>query len=301
MSVKQIRPPDPAAQQRALWISLVGNGLFLAVEFMGGLLFGSLALIADSAHMLSDVVALGIALTAQTLMVRPASSRHTFGLQRAEVVGAQLNGIILVAVAGWIAFEAVGRWSNPSEIRGGGVLVVALCGLIVNIGSAALLARARGRSLNMHGAFLHMAADAAGSVAVIVAGLAALLWDAEWVDPAASLLIAGLILVSSWRLLRDTTHVLMEGVPANIDLRAVESAIAADDAVREVHHVHLWTLGSDVPSLSAHVVLNRDLSLHEAQEEGDRIKAMLGERFGIGHSTLELECHPCRPLATAEG
>lgn len=293
MEPGRAHPPDHLSQRRALWIALAANGLFLGAEFIGGLVFGSLALIADSAHMLSDVVALAIALAAQNLMLRPASARHTFGLQRAEVVGAQVNGIILVAVAGWIAYEAVGRWSNPQPIRGAGVFAVAALGLLVNVGSAVLLARARGDSLNMRGAFLHMAADAAGSVAALAAGIAALLWHAYWVDPAASLVIAVLILWSSWSLLRDTTHVLMEGAPADIDLRTVEAALAAEGSVREVHHVHLWTIASGVPSLSAHVVLDRDVSLHEAQLEGDRLKQMLSARFGIGHATLELECHPC--------
>lgn len=286
-------------QQRALWIALVANGVFLVVEVVGGVVLSSLALVADSAHMLSDVVALGIALGAQSLMLRPASARHTFGMQRAEVVGAQANGVILVAVAAWIAYEAVQRISDPEPVKAAGVLVIATLGLLVNVGSAVLLARARGRSLNMRGAWLHMVGDAAGSVAVIVAGIAALLWDANWVDPAASLVIAALILWSSWRLLQDTTHVLMEGAPAHIDLRAVESALAADDAVREVHHLHLWTIASDVPALSAHVVLDRDVSLHEAQLEGDRLKQMLSDRFGIEHATLELECHPCGPEVAA--
>jgi cobalt-zinc-cadmium efflux system protein len=297
MELRRAHPHDHLSQRRALWISLASNGVFLAAELTGGLVFGSLALIADSAHMLSDVIALTIALTAQSLMLRPASSRHTFGLQRAEVVGAQVNGIILVAVAGWIAYEAVGRWSHPQTIRGAGVFAVAALGLLVNVASAVLLARARGDNLNMRGAFLHMAADAAGSVAALVAGISALVWQAYWVDPAASLVIAVLILWSSWRLLRDTTHVLMEGAPANIDLRAVESALAAHDGVREVHHVHLWTIASDVPSLSAHVVLDRDLSLHEAQLERERLKQILSARFGIGHATLELECHPCEVLS----
>jgi cobalt-zinc-cadmium efflux system protein len=283
------------SQRRALWVTLIANSVFLVVEVIAGVVFGSLALVADSAHMLSDVVALSIALGTQTLMLRPASARHTYGLQRAEVIGAQVNGVILAAVSGWIAFEAVGRFSDPREIAGAGVLVVASLGLLVNVGSAVLLARTQGRSLNMRGAFLHMAADAAGSVAAIAAGLAALLWNAFWVDPAASLVIASLILWSSLRLLRDTTLVLMEGAPEHIDLESVEAALANEDAVQDVHHLHLWTLASDVPALSAHVVLKHDVSLHEAQLEGERLKQMLVARFGIEHATLELECHPCVP------
>ncbi len=274
-------------------IALVANAGFLVAEIVGGIAFNSLALLADAAHMASDVVGLAIALVAQTLMNRPATTRHSFGLKRAEVLGAQVNGLLLVGVSVWIIVEAVGRLDRPVDVKGGGVIVVASLGLLVNLGSAVVLWRSRGSSLNMRGAFLHMASDAAGSVAAIVAGVAVLVWNADRVDPFVSILVSLLVLWSCWGLLRDTTNVLLEGTPRDIDPDVVRAAIEDEDAVEAVHHVHLWSVASDEPALSAHVVLAGEVTLHQAQERGDELKGMLAERFGIGHSTLELECHPC--------
>ena len=292
---------DRHRQRWALLIALAANAGFLVVEVVGGLAFNSLALLADAAHMASDVVGLAIAVVAQSLMVRPATARHSFGLKRAEVLGAQVNGLLLVAVSVWIIVEAIGRLDSPANVEGGGVVVVASLGLLVNLGSAVLLFRSRGSSLNMRGAFLHMASDTAGSVAAIVAGIAVLLWNADRVDPLASIVVALLVLWSCWGLLRDTTNVLLEGTPRHIDPDAVQAAIAHEASVEAVHHVHLWSVASDEPALSAHVVLAGEVTLHQAQERGDELKAMLAGRFGIGHSTLELECHPCDAPVPAHG
>lgn len=286
------------AQRRALWVALALNASFMFVELVGGVLFNSLALLADGAHMLSDVAGLAVALVAQHLTARPVSARKTYGLQRAEVLGAMANGLILLAVTVWIFFEAWGRLSNPEPVAGRGLLVVGLLGLAVNAGSAVVLVRSRGNSLNMHGAWLHMVSDAAGSVVVIVAALAVLSGGAQWVDPVASLIIGVLILASTWRLLTETVHVLMEGAPRGIDVQAVQGAMEAEAGVESVHHLHLWNLASDSAALSAHLVLERDTTLHDAQERGDRIKAMLAGDFGIEHTTLEFECHNCEPALT---
>ena len=280
-------------QRRALWIALVANGGFLVAEVVGGLVFNSLALLADAAHMFSDVVGLAVALIAQSLMVRPATQRHSYGFQRAEVLGGQLNGILLVVVAGWISIEAVGRIGDPVEVQGGGMLVVAALGLAVNVGSAVLLARARGRSVNLRGAYVHMVMDAVGSVGAIVAAVAVIAWGAEWADPVVSLLVAALVLWSAWGLLRDTTNTLLEAAPDDVDLADVEAALAADARVVGVHHTHLWSLASDVTAFSGHVVLADVATLHDAQLEGDRLKTMLADRFAIDHATIELECHGC--------
>jgi cobalt-zinc-cadmium efflux system protein len=286
-------PGQRVRQRRALLVALVANAGFLVAEVVGGIAFNSLALLADAAHMASDVVGLAIALVAQMLMNRPATNRHSFGLKRAEVLGAQVNGLLLVGVSVWIIVEAIGRLDQPVDVKGGGVIVVASLGLLVNLGSAVILWRSRGTSLNMRGAFLHMASDAAGSVAAIAAGVAVLVWNADRVDPIVSILVSLLVLWSCWGLLRDTTNVLLEGTPRHIDPDVVRSAIEDEDSVEAVHHVHLWSVASDEPALSAHVVLAGEVTLHQAQERGDELKGMLAERFGIGHSTLELECHPC--------
>jgi cobalt-zinc-cadmium efflux system protein len=282
-------------QRRALWIALVANAAFLGVEVAGGLVFGSLALLADAAHMLSDVVGLSVALVAQRLLDRPATARHSYGLQRAEVLGAQVNGLTLLVVSGWIVYEAAHRLGHPAEVTGGGLLAVAAVGLAVNVASAVVLARAAGDSLNMRGALLHMLADAAGSVGAIVAGVAVVVWGASWVDPVASIVIAALVLWSSWGLLRETARILLEGTPRGMDPDAVRTALSADPDVEAVHHLHLWNLASDVPALSAHVVLRGERTLHDAQATGARLKARLEAEHGIGHATLELECHSCEP------
>ncbi|MDQ6698484.1 MAG: cation diffusion facilitator family transporter, partial [Actinomycetota bacterium] len=283
-----------AHQRRVLWWVLAANGGFMVVEVVAGLRFRSLALLADATHMGSDVLGLGVALVAQALMARPSSDSHSYGWQRAEVLGAQANAFLLLATTGWIVYEAVDRLGGRTvSVDGAGLLVVAVIGLAVNLGSAVALARTQGASLNMRGAFVHMALDAAGSVAAMVAGLAVLIFGADWVDPVVSMLIAGLVLWAAWGLFRDTTRVLLEATPRGLDPETVSAAIADEPGVTAVHHMHLWSLASDVPALSVHVVVDAEPTLHEAQRRGDAVRTMLAERFGISHATVELECHPC--------
>lgn len=279
--------------RRALWIALAANGVYLVVEVVGGIAFNSLALLADAAHMSTDVVGLVIALIAQALAVRPASPRRTFGLRRAEALGGLANGVLVVAAAIWIFYEAAHRIGDPPEVAGGGLLVVAVLGLAVNAGSAFVLARARGRDLNMRGAFVHMLADALGSVGVIVAAVGILWFGAEWLDPVMSIFIGGLVIWSAWGLMRDTLNVLLEGVPHDLDVSEIEESLRHSTGVAAVHHLHVWELGSDMPALSAHVVLDDVRTLHDAQTRGDGLKEMLADRFGIWHATIELECHEC--------
>jgi cobalt-zinc-cadmium efflux system protein len=281
------------ARRRSLLLALVANAAFLVIELVGGLLFGSLALVADAIHLTSDVLALGLALGALALAQRPPTDRHTFGFERAEVLAAQANGLLLLVGAVGIVVEAIRRLGNPEAIKGGAVLAVGIAGLLVNVGSAAVLARSAHGSLNLRAAFWHLATDALGSLAVIVAALGALVFGAERLDAVASLFIAALIVVAAWRLLRDTTRVLLDAAPPDIDVATVSAALGAADGVEAVHHLHVWTLGSERPALSAHVVLTGPLSLHDAQERASELKVMLTERFGIQHATLEVECHAC--------
>jgi cobalt-zinc-cadmium efflux system protein len=274
---------------------MAANAALMAVEIAGGFLFRSLALFSDAVHLLTDVSGLGIALLAIHLQARPTTERHTFGLQRAEVLAAQANAFVLVAVTIWVAIEAARRLVSPADVSGAGLATVAALGLVVNLTCARLLHRVAGKSLNMRGAFLHVALDAAGSVAALIAGIAIIVWDVPRADPLASLVIGGMVLWAAWALLRDTTHVLLEGTPEGLDPVGVERAIAGHAGVESVHHLHLWSLASDVPALSAHVVLVGQVSLHEAQVRGDGVKAMLAEQFGIDHATLELECHQDHP------
>ena len=289
-----------SAQRRALWIALIANAGFLVVEVIGGFAFSSLALLADAAHMSSDVAALIISLGALSLAARPASGRRTYGWGRAEVLAAQANGILLVAVALWIMYEAIQRLDTPETVDGAGVIVIAAIGLLVNLISAYLLNRVRGHNINLRGAFLHMALDALGSVGAIVAGVAVVAFDADRVDPAVSIVIGLLALWSGWTLLRDSSIVLLESAPAGLHTDEVEGALRDAPGVDAVHHLHLWELGSEVPALSAHVVLAGPLSLHDAQLRVDELKVMLSARFHIDHATLEMECHDCVDELTGE-
>jgi cobalt-zinc-cadmium efflux system protein len=282
-----------ALRRRALGIALAVNGLFLVVEVFGALAFNSLALFADAAHMLTDVVALGIAIAAQRLSERPNTSRHTYGLQRAEVIGAQANAVLLLAATAWVVFEAVRRLGQPQHVSGGGLAIVAAVGLAVNVTSAIVIARSAGESLNMRGAFLHMSLDAAGSFASLVAGIGIVLTNTTRLDPLASIVIGALVVWAAFSLLRRTTRVLMEAAPRGLDPREIERFLEDDPAVEGIHHVHVWNLASDVPALSAHVVIGGEVTLHEAQIEGDRLRTKLHDRFGIDHTTFELECHDC--------
>ena len=270
---------------------LWANVLLMAGEALAGTALHSLALVADAVHRLSDVSGLAIALVALRLMDRPATPSHTFGLQRAEVLAAQANGLILLVASGWVVYEAALRLVHPVHVSGGGLLLIASLGLAVSLGSAWLLRGSLGGGLNMRAAFLHMAADAAGSVGAMVAGVLILVADFRRADPVASLVISALVVFAAWTLLRDTARVLLEGTPRGMDPQIVERSLRTAGGVRDVHHLHLWNLASDVPALSAHVVLADARTMHDAQIEGDRLKAMLVERFGIEHSTLELECH----------
>lgn len=282
-------------QRRVLTVVLVVNAAFLVVEVVGGVAFGSLALLADAAHLSSDVGGLTIALVAHRLLTRPASARHSFGLQRAEVLGAQCNGVLLVATAGWIVVEAVRRLDDAGahDIDGAGLLVVATLGLAANVLGAVALHRVEHGNLNLQGAVLHLAADALGSLAAVVAGVAVIVADATWVDPVASLVIAALVVAAAWSLLRDATRILLEGTPKGLDPTAVTAALTGAAGVVDVHHLHVWSLASDTPALSAHVVLDGEPSLHDAQARGDALRTLLADRFGIAHATLELECHGC--------
>jgi cobalt-zinc-cadmium efflux system protein len=282
----------------ALVFALVANAGFLVVELVGGLLFGSLALLADAAHMVSDVVALGIALVAQLLVGRPATERHTYGFVRAEVLAAQVNGVLLLVSAVAITVEAVRRFADPHTLDGVPVLVVGVAGLVVNLASAAVIGRHAAGSLNLRAAMWHLGADALGSVAVIVAAVGVIVADLEWLDPAASLVIAALVVLGAWQILRGSLRVLLEAAPAGMDVAAVRDAIAHERDVETVHHVHVWSLASETPALSAHVVLAGERwTLHDAQERMDSLKVMLEERFGIVHATLEVECHACEAAA----
>jgi cobalt-zinc-cadmium efflux system protein len=245
----------PDADRRWLQIALAIIVGFMAVEVVAGLLADSLALLSDAAHMLTDAGALGLALFAAGLAARPAAGRFTFGLGRAEVLSAQLNGATLFVLAGVLAWGAAGRIADPPDVDGAIVVAVGTLGAGVNLAAAWALSRAERRSLNVQGAMAHVLADLYGSVAAVVAGLAVLLADLPVADGLAALVVAGLMVRSGWRLLRDAAAVLLEGAPAGVDPAALGHALASQRGVLEVHDLHLWELTAGFPALAAHVVV----------------------------------------------
>tara|TARA_B100000745_G_scaffold2260_1_gene1877 strand:+ start:2680 stop:3579 length:900 start_codon:yes stop_codon:yes gene_type:complete len=280
-----------ASSGRILRLALTANAVLLVVQVGGAMAFASLALLADAGHQGSDVGALLIAVVAQALAGRAPSDNYTFGLRRAEVMGALLNAAMLLAVAAWVVVEASRRIGDPPDVSGWGVLVLGAAGLLVNGGCALLLHRSADRSLNVRGATLHLMGDAAGSVGVVVAGVAVVLWSADWVDSAVSYLIAGLLLWTGAGLVRRTTRVLLEGTPPGIDVRELSTLITAHEHVNGVHHLHVWSVDSLTVALSAHVEVAAD-SLHDAQIVATELERQLA-LSGVDHATLALECHPC--------
>lgn len=282
-----------SGQRFALWFSIGANSLLLAVQVVVGLLIGSLALLADSLHNASDVVALVIALIGQTIAARPPTPRRTYGLARAEILAALLNGTVLIALTSWVIVEAVRRFSEPVSLDAAPLAVIGVIGLAVNGGSAWMLSRTGGENLNIRAAFWHLVADALGSFGVVVAAAGVYFFDAGWVDPAVSILISLLVLAGVFRLLRDTVGVLLESTPAGLDVDEVAAALADLDGVRSAHHLHIWSVDSQTVALTAHLELVDSVALHDAQQVTSAARTMLAERFGIDHVTLEPECHDC--------
>ena len=278
-----------AGDRRLLAAALVLIAGLMAVELVAGILAGSVALLADAGHLISDAAALGFALVASVLASRPARGRWTYGFRRLEILSAQANGLALALVGIWIVYGAIRRLVSPTEVRGGVVLSVALAGVAVNVVATALLARASRESLNVRGAFLHVATDLAAFAGTAAAGALVLATGWDRFDPIAGLLVAALMFWAAFGLLRDSMRIFLEVSPEDIDPGEVGEAIVARPEVAEVHDLHVWTLSSGFPVLSAHVLVSAGADCHQVRRE---LEAMLTERFGLGHSTLQVEHRP---------
>ena len=284
------------ADRRALAFALALLVAFTVVEVAAGLVAGSLALLADAGHLLTDCAALALALFAAAIAARPAQGRYTFGFRRVEILAAQVNGLMLGLVGAWILYEAIRRLIDPPDVRGGVVLVVALAGVAVNLLATVMLAGSSRRSLNVQGAFLHVATDLAAFVGTAVAGALVLVTGWDRLDPAASLVVAALAFWASARLLRDSTRIFLETAPGDVDPDAVGRAIAAAPTVVEAHDLHVWTVTSGFPALSAHVLVDPDADCHGVRRD---LEAMLRERFGLTHTTLQVD-HAAHTNAAVE-
>jgi cobalt-zinc-cadmium efflux system protein len=274
------------ASQRVLVTVLALNAVYLLAEVVGGLLANSLALLSDAGHMLTDVAAITLSLFAARFAAKPATPRKTYGFYRLEILAALANGVTLVVIAVFICYEAYERLRAPQGVHVWTMLAVSAGGLAVNLVSARLLFGAHHHDLNVRGAFLHVLGDLFGSVGAVAAGLLIAWRGWVWADPAISVLISLLVVYSSWRLISDSVNVLLEGTPAHINLAAVEAAMKTVAGVRVVHDLHVWTITSNRHALTAHVVVDDLAESHRVLRE---LRELLAERFGLTHSTLQLE------------
>jgi cobalt-zinc-cadmium efflux system protein len=274
------------ASRRALAVVFALISAFMVVEVIGGLLTGSLALLADAGHMLSDSASLGLAFFAAWLAGKPPTPNRSFGYKRAEILAALANGVTLVAISIWIFGEAYRRLQEPPEILGGWMLAVATLGLVVNIVGAFILSRSEGESLNVEGALRHVLADVAGSVGAMVAAGIIILTGWRYADPLISVLIGILVLGSSWKLLRDSVNILLERPPRELDANEVGNKMVGVKGVEEVHDLHIWTITSGFPALAAHVLVGNDEDCHERRRELEKV---IYREFGIEHTTLQVD------------
>ena len=277
--------------EKPLWWALGLTATFLVAEVIGGLLTNSLALLSDAAHMATDVIALTISLVAVRLSRRPPDAKRTYGYARMEAIGALVNGGMLFLVAGYILWEAVGRFSEPPSVASTGMLVIAALGLVINLIAMRLLKAGSGESLNVKGAYLEVWADMLGSVGVIIGALIIQFTGFYIADPIIAVLIGLWVLPRTWTLLRAAGQVLMQGVPDGLDLEAVRAMMLSHPGVEAIHDVHAWALASKEPILTAHIVLA------SATDDVDKVRgtlaAALDEQFGIAHATLQVERFAC--------
>jgi len=277
---------ERAESSRALAIALAITAVYTVVEVVGGIYTGSLAVLADAVHMLSDNLALALALAAAWLATRPATPGRSYGYKRAEVLAALANGVLLVALSIWIFVAAIQRLTDPPDVLGGWMLVIALVGIAVNLAAGAVLYRSRAASINVEAAFRHVLADLLGSFGVL--GAAVVILTTGWLqaDPIVSILIGLLVLASAWTILRDSTEILLEATPRGMDATEIGRRLAGAPGVVEVHDLHVWTITSGFTALSAHVLVRPGEDCHGRRRELERL---LHHEFGIEHTTLQVD------------
>ncbi|HSE83283.1 MAG TPA: cation diffusion facilitator family transporter [Thermodesulfobacteriota bacterium] len=281
-----------SGEKKALTVVLCLTIGFMLVEAIAGVFTGSLALLSDAAHMLTDVVAISLALFAIWFSLRPATSQKTFGFYRAEILAAFFNSLLLFGISAAILFEAYQRVTNPNEVRSLEMTLVAFAGFCINLIGLYILFRAGSENLNIRGAVFHVASDLLGSVGAVVAGLIMLKTGWYAADPIISALIALLILSGAWKLFNESIHILLEGTPKGIELRSVENAINSHEGVIEVHDLHAWTLAKGFEALSAHVVIE---DIRSSENLVIEIRKHLRDKFQINHVTLQIETRKCEP------
>ena len=276
-----------------LWLSLAGTIVFIVVEAFAGVQASSLALLSDAGHNFADAFAIGLAIVAVYFAKLPADEQKTFGYQRAGVLAAFVNALALLFLAAWLMWESIDRFRHPQAVSENAMIVVAFLGLLLNGAIMLGLRHAKDHDLNIRAAFLHMLGDALGSAAIMTGAIAIHFTGWLWIDPALSMLIAGLIVWSGWGIVRDSLNVLLEGVPKGLDAKRIATSIKDIDGVLDVHDIHIWTLGAQAHALSAHVLIE-DMPPSESGVILQRVNQMLCDRFKLHHTTVQFEhvnCH----------
>jgi len=294
--------PMIKTNQHRLLVAISIAGSIAIVELIGGILSNSLALIGDAAHMFTDTAALGLSLFALNLAKRPASQTRTYGYLRAEILAALTNGIVLILISAYISYEAYRRFIEPPQIQGGLMLVVAVIGLLANVIGLVILRPGGLQNLNVKGTFLHMWSDAVSSIGVIAAALIVLLTGFRFADPIITILIVVLILRGAVRLVVEASNILLETVPKHLNVSQITSDVNDLKGVKDIHDIHLWTITSGVYALSCHLLIEDQMVSNSAEIVAE-VNQTLSQKFGIGHSTLQLECEECQnsPVCHIEG
>ncbi|STX55721.1 cation efflux system protein [Legionella beliardensis] len=286
MKSNSIAKKQPVSKEGSLLLALLLTGSFLVAEVIGGIVTGSLALLSDAAHMLTDVTALIISLTAIYVGRKPADTLRTFGYYRFEILAAAFNAVLLFLVALYILFEAYQRLKNPPEIYSTGMLIIAILGLLVNLISMRLLADDKEKSLNLKSAYLEVWSDMLGSLGVIIAAILIRLTNLNWIDSFLAVLIGIWVLPRTWILLKETVNILLEGVPAGIDITKIKIALQSIPNVIDIHDLHIWAITTDRISLTAHLLIAPTAKEDDVR---DKVQSMLLSEFNIAHSTLQTE------------
>lgn len=275
-----------------LIITVILNFVITIAQIIGGIISGSLSLISDALHNLSDALSMAISYVALRLKRKDSSYNHTFGLKRAEILAAFINSSVLVGISIYLFYEAVVRFFNPSVIDGKLMLIVAVIGLAANVIGMILLRKDSGESMNIRSSYLHLLTDTISSVAVILGGLAIYYFDVYWIDPLLTVIIGVYILKESYSIVIDSVHVLMEGAPKEINIDEVVESISELDAVEDVHHIHVWSVGENDTYFEAHINV-KDMLISEAKPVQAEIEKILKQKFKINHVTLQFACISC--------
>ena len=286
-------PTDREIRPGRLIAATVLNFVITLAEVVGGILSGSLSLISDALHNLSDGLAVLIAYFANRISKRPHDERKTFGYKRIEILAAFVNGIVLIAVSIYLFYEAIQRFIEPRPVEGSIMFAVALVGLLANLIAVWLLRRDSSKNINIRAAYLHLLSDTLSSVAVIVGGLLIIFFDMYWVDPVITILIGLYILKETWQIVRQTVDILMQSSPSGIDLKSVKSDLETLPGILNIHHIHAWNLDDHSAHFECHVDLDEDIPLSQAEKLHKEISKIMAERYNVSHITIQFEHHWC--------